>query len=58
VVDACLFWQVWLFFSKHPPLDVEEYYEAGITSRLFYVRGRPGMAAAVGWAAQGNVAGE
>jgi hypothetical protein len=35
VIDASLFWQVWLFFSKHPPLDVEEYYEGGITSLLF-----------------------
>jgi hypothetical protein len=37
VVDASLFWQVWLFFSKHPPLDVGEYYEAGITSLLLYI---------------------
>lgn len=39
VVDASLFWQVWLFFSKHPPLDVGEYYEAGITSLLFFIVG-------------------
>ena len=39
VVDLSLFWQVWLFFSKHPPLDVGEYYEAGITSLLFYIVG-------------------
>jgi hypothetical protein len=39
IVDASLFWQVWLFFSKHPPLDVGEYYEAGITSLLFYIVG-------------------
>lgn len=39
VVDISLFWQVWLFFSKHPPLDVGEYYEAGITSLLFYIVG-------------------
>jgi len=39
VVDISLFWQVWLFFSKHPPQDVGEYYEAGITSLLFYIVG-------------------
>ncbi len=39
VVDLSLFLQVWLFFSKHPPLDVGEYYEAGITSLLFYIVG-------------------
>jgi len=35
VVDASLFWQVWWYFGKHPPLDVGEYYEAGIYSLLF-----------------------
>ena len=39
VVDVSLFWQVWWFFRKHPPLDVGEYYEAGITSLLFYIVG-------------------
>ena len=39
VVDFSLFWQVWLFFSKHPPVDVGEYYEASITSLLFYIVG-------------------
>ena len=38
-VDLSLFWQVWLLLSKHPPLDVGEYYEAGITSLLFYMVG-------------------
>ena len=38
-VDCSLFLQVWLFFRKHPPLDVGEYYEAGITSLLFYIVG-------------------
>ena len=36
---ASLFWQVWLFFSKHPPLEVGEYYEAGITAMLFFIVG-------------------
>ncbi|HVN19647.1 MAG TPA: ATP-binding protein [Dongiaceae bacterium] len=36
---ASLFWQVWWFFSKHPPLDVGEYYEAGITALLFFIVG-------------------
>lgn len=35
VVDFSLFWQVWWFFKGHPPLDVGEYFEAGITSLLF-----------------------
>jgi len=39
VVDASLFWQVRWFFDKHPPLDVGEYYEAGITSVLFFIVG-------------------
>lgn len=38
-VRLSLFWQVWLLLSKHPPLDVGEYYEAGITSLLFYMVG-------------------
>ena len=39
VVDASLFWQVWRYFTRHPPLDVGEYYEAGITSLLFAIVG-------------------
>ena len=39
VVDVSLFWQVRWFFDKHPPLDVGEYYEAGITSVLFFIVG-------------------
>lgn len=35
VVDFSLFWQVWWFYKVHPPLDVGEYFEAGITSLLF-----------------------
>jgi two-component system, NtrC family, sensor histidine kinase HydH len=35
VVDASLFGQVWWFYRKHPPTDVGEYFEAGITSLLF-----------------------
>lgn len=38
-VDVSLFWQVRWFFDKHPPLDVGEYYEAGITSLLFFLVG-------------------
>ena len=38
-VDVSLFWQVRWFFDKHPPLDVGEYYEAGITSVLFFIVG-------------------
>jgi signal transduction histidine kinase len=39
LVDASLFWQVRWFFQQHPPLDVGEYYEAGITSLLFLIVG-------------------
>jgi len=37
--DVSLFWQVRWFFDKHPPLDVGEYFEAGITSLLFFLVG-------------------
>ena len=37
--DVSLFWQVRWFFDKHPPLDVGEYFEAGITSLLFFIVG-------------------
>lgn len=39
VVDASLFWQVWWYYKKHPPTDVGEYYEAGISSVLFAIVG-------------------
>jgi two-component system, NtrC family, sensor histidine kinase HydH len=39
IVDVSLFWQVRWFFNNHPPLDVGEYYEAGITSLLFCIVG-------------------
>ena len=39
VVDISLFLQVWWFFKNHPPLDVGEYYEAGIGSLLFFIVG-------------------
>ena len=39
VADMSLFWQVWSYFGKHPPLDVGEYYEAGIASLLFAIVG-------------------
>jgi signal transduction histidine kinase len=39
VVDTSLFWQVWWYYTKHPPLDVGEYYEAGISSLLFAIVG-------------------
>lgn len=39
VVDVSLFWQVQWYFSHHPPLDVGEYFEAGINSLLFLVVG-------------------
>ena len=39
IVDISLFWQVHWFFNNHPPLDVGEYYEAGISSLLFFIVG-------------------
>ena len=39
VVDISLFWQVWWYYTKHPPVDVGEYYEAGISSLLFAIVG-------------------
>ncbi len=38
-VDFSLFWQVWWFYQKHPPRDVGEFFEAGITSLLFGIVG-------------------
>ncbi len=39
IIDASLFWQVWWFYGRHPPVDVGEYFEAGITSLLFGIAG-------------------
>jgi signal transduction histidine kinase len=39
VVDVSLFWQVWWYYTRHPPTDVGEYFEAGITSLLFAIVG-------------------
>lgn len=39
VVDVSLFWQVWWFYSRHPPTDVGEYFEAGTASLLFAIVG-------------------
>jgi signal transduction histidine kinase len=39
VAGVSLFWQVRWFFNEHPPLDVGEYFEAGITSLLFFIVG-------------------
>ena len=39
IVDVSLFWQVWWFYRAHPPLDVGEYFEAGIVSLLFAIVG-------------------
>jgi signal transduction histidine kinase len=39
LASLSLFSQVWWFFAKHPPLDVGEYFEAGITSLLFAIVG-------------------
>lgn len=37
--DFTLFWQLWWFYAKHPPTDIGEYFEAGITSLLFAIVG-------------------
>ena len=39
VADVSLFLQVWWFYRKHPPVDVGEYYEAGISALLFTIVG-------------------
>jgi two-component system, NtrC family, sensor histidine kinase HydH len=39
VADFSLFWQVWWYYRQHPPLDVGEYFEAGISSLLFAIAG-------------------
>ena len=39
ISDFLLFLWVWDFFRHHPPVDVGEYFEAGITSLMFIVVG-------------------
>ena len=39
LADVSLFWQVWWFYSRHPPTDVGEYFEAGTASLLFGIVG-------------------
>jgi signal transduction histidine kinase len=39
VADVSLFWQVWWFYSRHPPTDIGEYFEAGIAALLFAIVG-------------------
>lgn len=39
VADLSLFFWVWRFFEKHPPLEVGEYFEAGTTSLMFVIVG-------------------
>jgi signal transduction histidine kinase len=36
---ASLFFWVWLYFEKHPPLEVGEYFEAGTSSLVFLMVG-------------------
>lgn len=37
--DASLFFWIWLYFERHPPLEVGEYFEAGTTSLMFLMVG-------------------
>jgi len=39
VADLSLFFVVWRYFEKHPPLDIGEYFEAGTTSLMFAIVG-------------------
>jgi signal transduction histidine kinase len=39
VADLSLFFWVWRYFEKHPPLEVGEYFEAGTTSLMFVIVG-------------------
>ena len=39
VADLSLFFGVWRYFEKHPPLEVGEYFEAGTTSLMFVIVG-------------------
>ena len=37
--DASLLFWVWLYFERHPPLEIGEYFEAGTTSLMFVMVG-------------------
>ncbi len=39
VADLSLFFWVWRYFEKHPPLEVGEYFEAGTASLMFAIVG-------------------
>jgi signal transduction histidine kinase len=39
VAAFSLFFWVWLYFERHPPLEVGEYFEAGATSLMFLMVG-------------------
>jgi signal transduction histidine kinase len=39
VADLSLFFGVWRFYEKHPPLEIGEYFEAGTTSLMFAIVG-------------------
>jgi signal transduction histidine kinase len=43
IADLSLFFWVWLYFKRHPPLEVGEYFEAGTLSLMFV------MVAVVAW---------
>src|SRR6516165_8920303 len=43
IADLSLFFWVWLYFKRHPPLEVGEYFEAGTNSLMFV------MVAVVAW---------
>lgn len=39
VADLSLFFEVWRYYGKHPPLEVSEYFEAGTTSLMLSIVG-------------------
>jgi signal transduction histidine kinase len=39
IADLSLFFEVWRYFEKHPPLEVGEYFEAGTTSLMLAIVG-------------------
>jgi len=39
VADLSLFFEVWRYYEKHPPLEVGEYFEAGTTSLMLSIVG-------------------
>jgi len=39
VADLSLFFEVWRYFEKHPPLEIGEYFEAGTTSLMLIIVG-------------------